>query len=51
MIATRIIDKDHAADINLKNEPFPLTGRMVPALKNGQWSYQIHRFSPSDIKW
>ncbi len=51
MIVTRLIDQAHAADINLKNEPFPLTGRMIPALKNGQWSYQIQKFSPAKIKW
>ena len=41
MIEYRIIDREHAADIRLKNEPFELTGRLIPALKDGKWSYSV----------
>lgn len=44
MIVYRIIDKAHQADIRLKNEPFELIGRLIPELKNGQWSYREELF-------
>ena len=34
----------HAADINIKNEPFPLFGRMIPSLCDGVWDYRVERF-------
>ncbi len=40
----RIIDKAHEADINIKNEPFSLYGRMIPRLENGEWSYTTESF-------
>ena len=44
----RIIDRAHRADINLANEPFPLFGRMIPALKNGEWTYTVQLFSEEE---
>jgi ribosomal protein S18 acetylase RimI-like enzyme len=38
-IVTRFIGKENASDINLKNEPFALTGRMLPCYQDGRWSY------------
>lgn len=40
-ITIRIIGKDRAADINIKNEPFRLTGRMLPVYQDGRWSYAV----------
>lgn len=37
----RIIGPDRAADIRLKNEPFPLTGRLIPSFDGRQWSYRL----------
>lgn len=44
MIDIRIIDKAHASDINLPNEPFALFGRMIPSYSGGEWSYAVERF-------
>ncbi len=41
------IDARRQADIRLKNEPFPLCGRLLPAYENGAWSYTVERFAPS----
>ena len=46
MIEIRKIDAAHNADANIPNEPFALTGRMVPALAGGVWSYTIEPFDP-----
>ncbi|MGN0745074.1 MAG: GNAT family N-acetyltransferase [Aristaeellaceae bacterium] len=43
MISIRSIDRAHAADINLPNEPFALFGRMIPTYVNEAWSYTIRR--------
>ena len=43
MLEVRKIDKAHAFDMDLKNEPFPVWGRMIPGLKDGIWSYEIVR--------
>ncbi len=45
----RIIDEFSKEDIRLKNEPFPLCGRMVPTYKDEQWSYEVRRFPESEI--
>ena len=44
MIECRIIDRAHRSDIRLKNDPFELVGRLVPELKDGQWSYKEELF-------
>lgn len=49
MIDIRIIDRAHAADINIKNEPFPLYGRMIPSLRDGTWNSRIELFAPEDV--
>ena len=35
----KFIDEEHAADINIPNEPFPIRGRMVVAYHGGSWEY------------
>ncbi len=42
-ITVRVIDKAHKEDINIKNEPFELFGRMVVSYNDG-WSYTCDRF-------
>ena len=37
----RRITKDRAEDVNLPNEPFVQSGRFVPELKEGVWSWRI----------
>lgn len=44
MIEIRIIDKEHKADINIPNQPFPLFGRMIPSRTNGTWDYSVEKF-------
>ncbi|MBQ9148711.1 MAG: GNAT family N-acetyltransferase [Oscillospiraceae bacterium] len=44
MIEIRQITKENAGDLNLKNEPFEMPGRFIPALENGQWSYRTEAF-------
>ena len=44
MLTIRTIDKAHEADLQLKNEPFPLFGLLLPAYQNGAWTYQVKRF-------
>lgn len=35
----RLIDAAHAADINIKNEPFPLRGHMMITRKKDKWEH------------
>ncbi|MBQ8639040.1 MAG: GNAT family N-acetyltransferase [Lachnospiraceae bacterium] len=44
MITIKRIDHEHRADINLKNEPFPLFGLLLPSYSNGKWNYTEIRF-------
>ena len=41
MMEIRKIDAAHAPDLNLKNDPFPLNGRVIPALCDGKWTYRV----------
>lgn len=49
MITVRIIDRDHKKDINIKNEPFKLFGRMIPSYINEKWSYEVDRLPEDEI--
>lgn len=44
MLEIRRIMKENAKDLGLKNEPFSMPGRLIPALKDGVWSYRIELF-------
>lgn len=35
----KFIGEEHASDINIKNEPFELFGRMLPCYQEGRWSF------------
>lgn len=41
MIRITVIDQEHRQDIRLPNEPFALTGRVVPSYVNERWSYEV----------
>lgn len=45
----RVIDKEHSSDINLKNEPFSIYGRVIPTYSDEQWSYSIQLFPENEI--
>lgn len=49
MIEIRTIGREHRADINIPNEPFSRFGRILPAYRDGQWSYTLRRFDPGDV--
>ena len=44
MIEIRQITRENMRDLNLKNEPFEMPGRFIPALENGVWSYRSEMF-------
>lgn len=48
-ISIRFIDKEHASDINIKNEPFRLFGRMLPCYQDGKWSFSTQE--SETVKW
>ena len=41
MIRITVIDQEHRQDIRLPNEPFAMTGRIVPSYVNERWSYEV----------
>ena len=48
----RIIDRARAADIRLKNEPFPLVGRLVVSLGDGAWAWREElRPEPGEMRF
>ena len=48
MIEIRLIDEAHKENIRLKNDSFPLYGRMVPSYNGKEWSYTIKKFPPEE---
>lgn len=44
MIEIHRIDKSRKEDINLKNDPFPLCGRMIPTFNGQKWDYSIDQW-------
>lgn len=49
MIRITVIDQEHQQDIRLPNEPFALTGRVVPSYVNERWSYEVRPFPPERV--
>lgn len=49
MIRITVIDREHRQDIRLPNEPFALTGRVVPSCVNERWSYEVRPFPPERV--
>lgn len=42
-VTVQRIGERNADDINLKNEPFALIGRLLPQYAEGKWSYTVER--------
>lgn len=49
MIDIRIIDKSRQVDILLANQPFALTGRLIPTFDGTSWDYQVQK--ATQIEW
>lgn len=49
VIEIRIISKKHKQDINIKNEPFSVWGRMIPSYVDKKWGYSVEKFSRENI--
>ena len=49
MIRITVIDREHRQDIRLPNEPFAMTGRVVPSYVNERWSYEARPFPPEQV--
>ena len=49
MITLRIIDKANKNEINIKNEPFKLFGRMIPSYTDEKWSYKTELLPEAEI--
>lgn len=45
MIEIRKIGPERREDIQLRNQPFLLFGRMIPSYQNETWDYTVERFS------
>ncbi len=43
MVEIKIIDEKRKEDINIKNEPFEIRGRLCPSLSDGVWSYTVRQ--------
>lgn len=48
MIEIRLIGEGRKGDILLKNDSFPLYGRMVPSYDGKEWSYTTQIFPPEE---
>ena len=46
----KLIDKKHANDINIPNEPFLLRGKLIVEFKNNVWSHKELLFESDEIK-
>ena len=49
MIEIRIIDETAKADINIKNEPFRMFGRVVVSRRDGEWTYELETYDPETV--
>lgn len=49
MITAKMIDPARREDINIKNEPFRLFGRMIPVYTDETWGYTVERLAEADI--
>ena len=49
MIRIEKIDREHRKDILLPNEPFALTGKVVPSYVGERWSYEVRLLPPEQF--
>ncbi len=50
MIEVKVIGEEQKADVRLKNDPFPLWGKLVPSLKSGVWGYTVEKWPENERK-
>lgn len=48
MIKIKKITEENKLDLNLKNEPFRMPGKFIPALKDGVWTYRTEQFEKAE---
>ena len=48
MIEIRSITWENREDLNLKNDPFQMPGRLIPSLKDGCWDYRVELFEEAE---
>lgn len=46
----RVIDRAHKNDINIKNEPFRVYGRMIPSYVDERWSHTIRLYPQEQLR-
>lgn len=51
MVSVRIIGKQNEGDINIKNEPFLLFGKLTVSYNDGKWSCETHIFAPDAAEY
>ena len=49
VIFIKTINNANKEDINIKNEPFKLFGRMIPSYMDEKWNYEVERFPEDEI--
>lgn len=49
MISIRIIDKQNEKDINIKNQPFSVYGRLCPRYDGCAWSWEKQLLDEADV--
>ncbi|MCD7823384.1 MAG: GNAT family N-acetyltransferase [Oscillospiraceae bacterium] len=49
MIEIRKITAENKADINLKNDPFRLIGRLIVERRDGEWSYREEMLPETEV--
>ena len=48
MIEIRPITWENREDLNLKNDPFQMPGRLIPSLQEGVWDYRVELFEEAE---
>ena len=41
MIEIKFIGESRKQDVKLPNEPFPLSGKLLPSYRDGRWEYEF----------
>ena len=49
MIEIREITPERKGDIRIPNEPFSVSGKLVPSYTNGKWTYEVVSFAPDAV--
>lgn len=49
MIEIKRIDESLKKDINIKNEPFTLWGKMIPTYDGNNWLYKTEKYEEGEV--